>query len=975
MSEPCAGETPASDRLRRAARRAEGGLADIPALLNFADQIVREGARDSARLVYVAALLGLGASADEAAYRSEIAGRAGLVLQDEPRETVDTAGRTSLDLAVFELGALARSDAATIGSGDTFGVPLADACDTPIPLEAFAVRLLLALHRSPSPETFAEVGAALDDLRRGMASEPSSPSSEDDLTAAELGRKVGLTSLCDYVRDIYAFAFPPWGSPAILHALSRLSASGLGPYGRRAPDFARNGREALGLLQLALGEPLATAPDAQVTRGALLLTQRAPGWLRREIADGLADLGLVAPLRAMTDVVLRTPELRRERELLQTLRDAGLDLGDLQVGWDAQHLLAGGWSEDRNEWQALGDVAAYRGGYAEAERAFETALRLDPHADHAASCLAALRAGDTSRFSNPGGFSSSETRRRLRASRVGRPPSENAYAAETRALELERCGHVVIPELAPDPPPSRWIPDEGLHLRRLGAIRRRSYWGELPVLGGVEAVRGFYVSRRPIEAVSVSVGGRMLGRGGASIHPLPDGREQSKCAFNVWIDLSTFAPGRYEIELRLADAEGEAHVHREHILVQAPVTEASAPTSDAIVDPPQGCLPFLEAASLEAYVNARPSAVRPARRALFDTPPERVLVVRADQLGDMVCAIPALRRLRQLLPGAQLTGLVTTANAALARSLGVFDDLIVIDFRTDPVVGRRLMPVDRQVQLEADLHARKFDLAIDLAENSPSRYLLLLSGAKRLCGVQGDGYGFLDLQFQGHVLDRFNGSEQAPASNKMLAMMEWLGASMASLGETIRRHDLSPSALRRFGLGERDYVVLHTGARLQFSRWPHYPDLARRLLARTGLSVVLISDEPMSAARLGPGLVGHERFQLIERALPFDDLDLLLSYCAAFVGNDSGPKHLASLRGSEAVSLHCARNNWNEWGQENTGVIISRRVPCAGCQIRDYPDECGKAFVCMTAIAVEEVLEAVLARLPSETGPESRRPD
>ena len=235
--------------------------------------------------------------------------------------------------------------------------------------------------------------------------------------------------------------------------------------------------------------------------------------------------------------------------------------------------------------------------------------------------------------------------------------------------------------------------------------------------------------------------------------------------------------------------------------------------------------------------------------------------------------------------------------------------------------------------------------------------------------MQGEGYGFLDMSFEGHARDRSNRSEDVSASSKMLAMVEWLGAALASPGLTVRRDDLAPARLRAYGLAERAYVVLHTGARLQFSRWPHYPAMARLLLERTALRVVLISDEPLTAARLGPGLVGHERFQIIERALPFDDLDLLLSYALVFVGNDSGPKHLASLRGSPVVSLHCARNNWNEWGQDNTGLILSRRLPCAGCQVRDYPDECGRDFVCMSAIAPEEVFGAVTRLIDGPPAP------
>ena len=63
------------------------------------------------------------------------------------------------------------------------------------------------------------------------------------------------------------------------------------------------------------------------------------------------------------------------------------------------------------------------------------------------------------------------------------------------------------------------------------------------------------------------------------------------------------------------------------------------------------------------------------------------------------------------------------------------------------------------------------------------------------------------------------------------------------------------------------------------------------------------------------------------------------------------------------VSLHSSRINWNEWGQELTGSIVSRKVPCAGCAIFHDEDECGKGFTCITRITAEEVFEAVSAWL------------
>jgi hypothetical protein len=70
--------------------------------------------------------------------------------------------------------------------------------------------------------------------------------------------------------------------------------------------------------------------------------------------------------------------------------------------------------------------------------------------------------------------------------------------------------------------------------------------------------------------------------------------------------------------------------------------------------------------------------------------------------------------------------------------------------------------------------------------------------------------------------------------------------------------------------GDR-FAVLHTGARLKFSQWPHYDKLASMLLDKTNLKIVMMSDDSLMRSRLPPALGACDRFQLLDKRLPFDD--------------------------------------------------------------------------------------------------------
>jgi ADP-heptose:LPS heptosyltransferase len=364
---------------------------------------------------------------------------------------------------------------------------------------------------------------------------------------------------------------------------------------------------------------------------------------------------------------------------------------------------------------------------------------------------------------------------------------------------------------------------------------------------------------------------------------------------------------------------------------------------------------------LEEQINSQPSVIRLAKRTLFATPPRNVLIQRVDQLGDMVISVPAMRRLRQLLPEARLVGLVSFANAELARSLALFDEVIAIDFPDDEWERRRIMPLDKQYELRRRLEPFKFDVAIDLVESNVSRPLLLLSGAPFLAGFRDDRSPWLSASYEGLTRDPRNGHEMVPHSHRLLGLVEWLGAILGDHSQIVPRDGVTKDQLVPYGLSDSDrFAVLHAGARLKFSRWPYYHKLAAMILDKTDLKVVMMSDDPLTRSTLPRALATSKRFQLLDKRLPFDDFDALLSFCTVFVGNDSGPSHLASLRGANVVNIYLARHNWNEWGHENRGYIITRRVPCAGCNIHHDAEECGKGFACIVNISLEEIFSVVM---------------
>lgn len=517
-----------------------------------------------------------------------------------------------------------------------------------------------------------------------------------------------------------------------------------------------------------------------------------------------------------------------------------------------------------------------------------------------------------------------------------------------------------------------------LVLTRLGCERRTRY-GSGQTLTGIDAVRGYFVSEVPFLKLEIYLDGELIHEGG--LQPAPQRREKQnpnikKYVFNAWIDFSEMTRGRREILFRGVKASGESQEgitwRREYVIIADPISADLFPESDGIV-PSRAAT---DRKTLESYVNGLPSVVHHASSNSFPGKPAKVLVLRIDQLGDMSVSVPALRRLREILPDAHITGLLSPSNEGLGRSLGLFDEVLTVNVRDDELHKRRVIDREGQQALARMLAPHKFDVVIDLSVAGVSYKLLPLAGAPVMIGFGGEGWMTLGIGMSTHDPKSHNDMMRHSARTRLLieAFAVWLDSGAAALP----RGDLDRASLAKYGVEmEDDFIVLHMGARIKFTRWHSFRELAERLLVETRHKIILMSDEPMTQEFLDFVATDPKRLIATVGKMPFDDFDAFLSFCDVFVGNDSGPKHLAALRGTNVVSIHSSRISWSEWGQEISGVILSRRVPCAGCSIHHDPEECAKDVACVRLITVDEVLREVLALLPAPAAggkaPQSRQ--
>src|SRR6185312_1697139 len=114
--------------------------------------------------------------------------------------------------------------------------------------------------------------------------------------------------------------------------------------------------------------------------------------------------------------------------------------------------------------------------------------------------------------------------------------------------------------------------------------------------------------------------------------------------------------------------------------------------------------------------------------------PRRITVLRALQLGDMLCVVPALRAVRAAVPDARITLIGLPWAASFVERFNTYiDDLIVLPgFPGMP----EQPPAEAEMPVFLDaVRRREFDLAIQLhGSGGITNGLLKQFGAKRMAG-------------------------------------------------------------------------------------------------------------------------------------------------------------------------------------------------------------------------------------------------
>jgi ADP-heptose:LPS heptosyltransferase/GT2 family glycosyltransferase len=368
----------------------------------------------------------------------------------------------------------------------------------------------------------------------------------------------------------------------------------------------------------------------------------------------------------------------------------------------------------------------------------------------------------------------------------------------------------------------------------------------------------------------------------------------------------------------------------------------------------------------------------------------RILVVKLDHIGDCITAFPAIRRLKQYFPDARISVLTSAASRAVWAMEPVVAETIEFDF-FHPVSGLGQIELGEEDWrlLRERLAGRQFDLAIDLRKHPETRPVLRHTGAQYLAGFDHRNlFGWLDVALEWGGDEALARKRQHTADD-LVNLVDAIAAACEEDRQVIvpPRPELPPDLAREIGLSaDRPLVCVHPCAGSETRQWPtaYFAAVIDRLAEADRAQIVLIGapgEEPV-ADDLTRRLRHPEAVVSLIGRLPLPELPGLLTACSLFLGNNSGPHHIAAGLGVPTVGVHSGSVDAREWGPIGpAAVAVAREMICSPCYLAMAKD-CRRGLACLGELTPDAVYDAckrmlllaapAAARAASDTGPPAR---
>lgn len=317
-----------------------------------------------------------------------------------------------------------------------------------------------------------------------------------------------------------------------------------------------------------------------------------------------------------------------------------------------------------------------------------------------------------------------------------------------------------------------------------------------------------------------------------------------------------------------------------------------------------------------------------------------ILIVRFSSLGDLVTLEPVFRAIRYFFKDANIYLLTTNVGKSLYEDSDYFDEFVIHK------------SIFKSIK---SLKAISFDLVFNLQCNKPSHYVTLFVKKKKLINISHSIY---------HKLLGIKAKAKNP--KEMLSMTNLCDTNKLNsyFNEKKSRYISLPYRKKDF-FDKTDgykYIAISTGTseRWVSKKWGIYKyyRLIEKILAKN-YKVILIG----GALELKDEkyiLKSYPNIKSFVNKTNLSDLKSLLASVDLFIGNDSGPAHIAAGVETNTITIFGSTNpnhspKFMPYNGFHEFLKPSSEIKCHPC----YKTVCPTNNECMDSIKVEQVLDKI----------------
>jgi len=346
--------------------------------------------------------------------------------------------------------------------------------------------------------------------------------------------------------------------------------------------------------------------------------------------------------------------------------------------------------------------------------------------------------------------------------------------------------------------------------------------------------------------------------------------------------------------------------------------------------------------------------------------PERILVIRADRIGDMILTTPIFKPLKERYPLAHITCLASTLSGQLIERNPYVDSIMKYD---PPWFDRpeKNKLIRDYLNILSLIRTQKFDMAIDLRGNIFNFFfLMLLAGIRQRVSFDA-AFGVFLLT---HTVPFIKGKHE---SDYFFDIVKALGGKQDTDPQAVviltgEEKEYAENFLSSHNIAREDIIVaLHPGAGQNriYKRWPEerYYELGKALVKRFNAKIIITgSRAEIDLASRIRNQIGKHAVLAAGEICHLKHLAAVLKKCDVCIGTSTGTIHVAAAMGTPVIVL-CGPEDpcrWRPLG--NNHLLIEKEVPCRPCREGTCPYD-GRCLKLISPKCVLEVIEPLLANV------------